>query len=69
MSIKRVRNENYQPIIEKEGFFQSSGLPVPPYYEDSEEKLWYDKLKIHERIYYHNTLSSARRHANFHNFK
>ncbi|CAO1344003.1 unnamed protein product [Diamesa hyperborea] len=69
MSIKRVRNENYQPVIEKEGFYESTGLPVPPYYEDGEEKLWYENLKIHERIYYHNTLSSARRHANFHNYK
>lgn len=69
MSIKLLRNENYQPIIDKEGFFESTGLPVPPNYQDSDEKLWYENLKICERIYYHNTLSSARRHTNFHNCK
>ncbi|KAG5667431.1 hypothetical protein PVAND_015411 [Polypedilum vanderplanki] len=49
MSIKKVRNEKFQPFIEDEGFFMDS--------------------EPHLRLYHHNTLSSARRHANFVNVK
>jgi hypothetical protein len=64
MSIKRIRNENFQPNIEDEGFFNGPGLVVPPT-EGADEKSWCENLKIYQRLYHHNTLSSARRHANF----
>lgn len=68
MSIKQVRNDNFQPRIEEEGFFNGTGLNEPPPH-DGNEKLWHESLEPHKRLFYHNTLSSARRHANFVNIR
>lgn len=69
MSIKQVRNENFKPSIDDEGFFEGGGLPEPPDFNSNKDKLWYDNLEPHMRLYHHNTLSSARRHANFINVR
>jgi hypothetical protein len=59
MSIKQVRNENFQPFIEDEGFF------VSPSQHERREQVSGEKFEVHERLNNHNTLSSARRHAGF----
>jgi hypothetical protein len=70
MSIKQVRNERHEPFIDQEGFFVDSGLVAPPSNEHAKDnKIWHESLKPHLRLYHHNTLSSARRHANFVNVK
>lgn len=69
MSIKQVRNENFRPFIDEEGFFNGSGLTDPPNLEENKDKLWHENLEPHMRLYHHNTLSSARRHANFVNVR
>ena len=77
MSIKRVRNENFKPFIDDEGFFQSRGLDCPPTLKNLNKKdekakkeiIWHENLETHSRLYFHNTLSSARRHANFINVR
>lgn len=69
MSIKQVRNANFQPFIEEEGFFEGVGLIAPPHYNGNRYELWYEKLQPYTRLYHHNTLSSARRHANFINVR
>lgn len=67
MSIKQVRNENFRPFIDREGFFKGRELVEPP--TSSGEKLWHENLEPFVRLYHHNTLSSARRHANFVNVR
>lgn len=67
MSIKQVRNGNFQPFIEEEGFFEGRGLDAPPNF--NEQKLWHEEIPPHLRLYHHNTLSSSRRHANFINVR
>lgn len=69
MSLKQVRNENYRPFIDQEGFFSGCELVEPPTAKERNEMLWHEKLEPFERLFYHNTLSSARRHANFFNLK
>lgn len=69
MSIKKVRNENFRPFIEEEGIFKGCGLTDPPNYNEKSDKLWHENLEPHMRLYHHNTLSSARRHANFVNLR
>lgn len=69
MSIKLVRNENYKPFIEEEGFFDGTGLVEPPEFKQNNDKYWYEGIETHLRLYHHNTLSSSRRHANFVNVK
>ncbi|KAL7015760.1 hypothetical protein ACKWTF_016658 [Chironomus riparius] len=77
MSIKRIRNENFEPFINNEGFYKDRGLDRPPSIQNLKKeeemirkgKAWYESLDPHFRLYYHNTLSSARRHANFMNVK
>lgn len=69
MSIKQVRNENFKPFIDDEGFFDGEGLIEPPQLRCNKDKLWYENLEPHMRLYHHNTLSSARRHANFVNVR
>lgn len=64
MSIKRIRNENFQPNIDEEGFFNGTGLVEPPNI-NAKENSWCENLNTCNRLYHHNTLSSARRHANF----
>jgi len=60
--IKRVRNIGYLPYIEQEGVFLES-MPKPP--EQPIRKLWYDGLSPYNRLFYHQTLNSARRFALF----
>lgn len=77
MSIKRIRNENFEPVIKSEGYFQNRGLDKPPTLRNINnrkemarmEKIWHETLEPHLRLYHHNTLSSARRHANFINIR
>lgn len=69
MSIKKVRNEHFEPFIDREGFFNGTGLAKPPSIDEDEKKLWYENLEPHVRLYHHNTLSSTRRHANFYNIR
>lgn len=69
MSIKLVRNENYKPFIETEGYYDGTGLDEPPDFKSNDDKYWYEGIETHLRLYHHNTLSSSRRHANFVNVK
>ena len=77
MSIKRIRNENFEPFINDEGFYKDRGLDRPPSLQNlkkeeemmSKGKMWHENLNPHMRLYHHNTLSSARRHANFMNVR
>lgn len=62
--IKRERNEEHIPCIEGEGVYRKP-LPVPP--ETQPSKRWSDSLPPNERVFYHQTLSSARRAAHFSN--
>lgn len=62
MAFIRERNNNYKPIIVTEGEFLKQ-LPIPP--GQSDDKFWFDGLKACDRIFYHQTLSSARRYAPF----
>ncbi|CRL07755.1 CLUMA_CG020709, isoform A [Clunio marinus] len=70
MSIKKIRNEKFHPFIKSEGVFIGNGLSEPPTVKFIEkEKLWHENLEPRLRLFYHNTLSSTRRHANFMNVK
>lgn len=69
MSVKQIRNENFRPFIDSEGFFDGGGLVEPPNINNDKNKLWHERLEPHMRLYHHNTLSSARRHANFINIR
>uniref|UniRef100_A0A1A9ZK83 Uncharacterized protein n=1 Tax=Glossina pallidipes TaxID=7398 RepID=A0A1A9ZK83_GLOPL len=51
----RVRNYSYAPYLEREGEF-ACPMPKPPDLESRKE--WYTGLKPHERLFYHQTLSS-----------
>lgn len=62
MHIKEERNLNYEPEIAKEGVFLKP-LPIPP--KPKENKWWFEGLKPTERLFYHQTLSSARRYVPF----
>ncbi|XP_055634083.1 cilia- and flagella-associated protein 276 [Toxorhynchites rutilus septentrionalis] len=61
-SIKRERNEDHIPNIGCEGCYLKE-LPAPP---DSHPCMhWSAGLSPNERVFYHQTLSSARRAAKF----
>ena len=62
METKRIRNIEYKPYIEEEGEFRKE-VPVP--YGLSKDKFWFDGLKPHTRLFFHQTLNSARRFAGF----
>lgn len=63
-AIEEVRNEGYLPFIQKEGLFFKD-LPHPP---NSDCDSWSYSIPPHERLFFHQTLSSARKAANFHNY-
>lgn len=54
---KRVRNLNYQPYLESEGEFWKR-LPSPP--EFRKDRYWFENLQPNHRLFYHQTLNSAR---------
>ncbi|KAI9585462.1 protein C1orf194 [Glossina fuscipes] len=58
----RVRNYSYAPYLEREGEF-ACPMPKPPDLESRKE--WYTGLKPHERLFYHQTLSSVRASKRF----
>lgn len=70
MSVKQVRNKNYIPCLEVEGYFEKHP-PEPTTYQEAikpeQIELWSWKLTPYERMFYHHTLSSTRRIAKFQN--
>lgn len=68
MSIKQIRNYNYCPNIYEEGFF-AAALSAPPVNEDKKNSVWHKGLDPSVRLFFHHTLSSSRRNANFINIK
>ena len=62
---KKIRNENYLPFIEDEGVYIKP-LPSPP--NADKGKIWNEGLNANERVFYHQTLSSARKSARFRNY-
>lgn len=71
MSIKKIRNENFDPYIDEEGYFKDGFTLHSSYGKDTPTSVQtiQENLKPHMRLFYHNTLSTARRHANFMNDK
>lgn len=63
--MKRVRNLNYEPYLNGEGKFWKS-LPAPPEYD--KEQYWFENLSPNHRLYYHQTLNSARNAVAFQPF-
>uniref|UniRef100_A0A023EH39 Uncharacterized protein n=1 Tax=Aedes albopictus TaxID=7160 RepID=A0A023EH39_AEDAL len=61
-SIKRERNDDHIPNIDGEGCYMQE-LPAPP--ETHPSIRWSASLSPNERVFYHQTLSSARRAAKF----
>lgn len=55
-------NRFCHPFIEEEGCFLKP-LPTPP--NLNPYKFWHDGLSPHDRLYYHQTLNSARHYACF----
>lgn len=64
MAIEQVRNLNYLPYICEEGTFTKK-LPTPP---KAESEDWVRCVSPHDRMFYQQTLASARRSANFKNY-
>lgn len=64
--VKLIRNIEYHPFIDREGYFEKS-LPIPPHL--TADKFWFEKLLPHERMFYQQTLNSTRRFARFKPFK
>ncbi|KAJ6646386.1 Protein CFAP276, partial [Pseudolycoriella hygida] len=60
--IKRVRNLNYEPYLESEGNFRKN-LPAPPKCEKDQH--WFENLSPNHRLFYHQTLNSARHSVPF----
>ncbi|XP_055386350.1 protein CFAP276 [Condylostylus longicornis] len=60
----RIRNLEYLPILDSEGFFTKK-LPEPPKRCKENCKFWYDGLQPYERLYYHQTLNAVRKSARF----
>lgn len=60
--VRRIRNLGYLPFIEDEGEFLKE-MPVPPGL--CEEKIWHEGLSPSDRMFFHQTLNSARRFARF----
>lgn len=66
MAIEQVRNLHYIPNINAEGEFTKE-LPSP---NNSSSEDWSRcESSPHKRMFYHQTLSSARRSANFKNYQ
>lgn len=63
---KQQRNLDYQPLIDDEGVFVKP-LPSPPTASYA-DRLWYFGLPPHDRLNFHQTLSSTRRYAGFRKF-
>ncbi|XP_058824541.1 cilia- and flagella-associated protein 276 isoform X4 [Topomyia yanbarensis] len=61
-TIKRERNEDHFPKIDGEGCYLKQ-LPIPPATQPCQ--LWSDGISPNDRVFYHQTLSSARRAAKF----
>ncbi|XP_037961097.1 uncharacterized protein LOC119690172 [Teleopsis dalmanni] len=55
---KKVRNQNYLPQITNEGKFICP-FPQPPV-QQNRDAIWYKDLSPHDRLYYHQTLSTTR---------
>lgn len=64
--MKRVRNLNYEPYLESEGKFWKR-LPTPP--ECKKEQHWFENLSPNHRLFYHQTLNSARNSVAFQPFE
>lgn len=62
MKVERVRNYSYAPHLGKEGQFICP-MPKPP--EVGENQVWHANLKPYERLFYHQTLCSARSSKRF----
>lgn len=58
---EEVRNEGHLPFIQREGVFHKE-LPTPPNHESD---CWAYCLHPNDRLYFHQTLASARKAANF----
>ncbi|KAG4072710.1 hypothetical protein HA402_001822 [Bradysia odoriphaga] len=63
--MKRVRNLNYEPYLDTEGKFWKR-LPTPP--ECSKDQYWFENLSPNHRLFYHQTLNSARNAVTFRPF-
>lgn len=63
--MKLVRNLNYEPYLEKEGRFWKN-LPAPPEYK--KDQYWFENLSPNHRLFYHQTLNSARNSVTFQPF-
>lgn len=63
--LKRVRNLNYEPYLNSEGRFWKS-LPSPP--EWKKDQYWFENLPPNHRLFYHQTLNSARNSVPFQPF-
>ncbi len=59
---KRVRNLNYEPYLNSEGKFWKR-LPTPP--ECNKDEHWFENLPPNHRLFYHQTLNSARNSVAF----
>lgn len=59
---KLARNFDHLPHISDEGNFRRP-LPCPPI--GNKNRRWFERLSPHDRMFYHQTLASARRAADF----
>ncbi|XP_059608230.1 uncharacterized protein LOC132256065 [Phlebotomus argentipes] len=62
--MEQKRNYSHLPDLEREGVFIKS-LPQPP---EADAKAWKEKLPPSKRVFFHQTLSSARHSAVFREF-
>lgn len=69
MSIKQIRNYKFFPNIHEEGIFAGPISDPPVKIHDTKKNVWHKGLEPSVRLFFHHTLSSARRHANFINIK
>ena len=63
-TVKLVRNPHPVPDLSREGRW-SAGGPVLGQNVCSEERRWYSKVEPHERLFSHQTLTSARRDCRY----
>lgn len=64
-AIRQIRNLAYHPFIEQEGTF-TKWFPQPPAKAPSAAPAhWFEGLRPHDRMHYHQTLNSSRRFAGF----
>lgn len=57
-----ARNVDHLPHISTEGTFRRP-LPCPPIGDSN--RRWFERVSPHDRLFYHQTLASARRSADF----